>query len=39
MPDTIPGIENENTERCSPCLQRDYNTVQGDEHSKSVIKP
>lgn len=38
MPGTVPGIENENTEMCGPCLQRDYNTVQADEYNKSVIK-
>lgn len=39
MRGTVPAVENEKTERCSPCLQKDYNTVQGDEHSESVTKP
>lgn len=39
MPGAVLCAENEKTERCSPFLQRDYNTVQGDEHSTSGIKP
>ena len=35
MPGTVLGVRSEKPERCGPCLQRDYNIVKGDEHSKT----